>query len=125
MRLTTPFNSRNQVLAASLQDIAEFDVAQLDVLHLDIENTGAAALTDFRVFARVAPGAPWRDVTPTSFAAESDLVFAPARTTLATLAAGDWAHLGLNVTDYQGVKLQAAGATASTKVTAGGYEVAS
>lgn len=125
VRLTQPFGTKNQPLAAGLGDVAEFDVAGLDVLHLDIENTGASALTDFRVFARVAPGAPWRDVTPGSLTVEGDLVFAPARTSLTTLAAANWAHLGLNVTDYQSIKLQAAGASAELKVTAGGYEVKS
>ncbi len=125
MRLTTPFNPRNQVLSASLQDIAEFDVAQLDVLHIDVENTGSSPLTNFRIFARVAKAAPWRDVTPGSLSVEGDLVFAPARVAIGTLAAGDWAHLGLNVTDYEGVKLQAVGAGGVAKVTAGGYEVRS
>ncbi|WP_020164711.1 hypothetical protein [Methyloversatilis discipulorum] len=123
MQLKTQFPSVNQALSASLQDIATFDVAQLDVLHLDIENTGSAAFTDFRVLARVSEAAPWRDITPASLMVEGDLVFAPARTVLSTLAAGNWAHLGLNITDFQGVKLQAMGASAASKVTAGGYEV--
>ena len=123
MRLTQSFPTKNQPLAAALGDVADFDVAGHDVLHLDIENTGSAALTDFRVFARVASAAPWRDVTPGSLTVEGDLVFAPARTALTTLAAGNWAHLGLNVTDYHSIKLQASGANAVLKVTAGGYEV--
>ena len=125
MQLTQSFTTVNQVLSGSLQDIATFDVARFDVLHLDIENTGSAAFTDFRVLARVAEAAPWRDITPASLMVEGDLVFAPARTVLAALAAGNWAHLGLNVTDFQGVKLQAMGASAASKVTAGGYEVKS
>lgn len=125
MRLITSFKTVNQPLSGSLGDVAEYDVARLDVLQLDLENTGSAALTGFSVLARVSQDAPYRDVTPASFIVESDIVFAPARVAPGTLAAADWAMLGLNVTAYQSVKLRAVGASAVLRATAGGYEVAS
>lgn len=125
MRNTKNFRTINAPLSASLQDIADFDVSSLDVLQLDIENKGSAAVTGFAVLARVSPESPYRDVTPGSVLVESDLVFYPARTAPGTLAQTNWTHLGLNVTAYQNVKLQAVGAGAVIQVGAGGYEVGS
>lgn len=110
-------------VGAAYATIARFPVAVLDVLMLDIENVGASPLTGFKVFARVSPSAPMREITPTSWLTESALVWQPAPVSLGTLSAAAVAQLGLNVAAYESVEIQAIGTGAVLSIAAGGYEV--
>jgi hypothetical protein len=116
---------KNTPLVAGLTDCADYNVQSLDVLQLDLENIGGAALTGFKVLSKVSGSSPWRDITPASMTTESARVFNPASAAPATLAAGAWTYLGLNVTDLHSIKIQASGAAATLRISAGGYEVAS
>lgn len=112
-------------VGAAYATIARFPVAGLDVLMLDIENFGASPLTGLKVFARVSHSAPLREITPSSWSVESDLMWMPTTVALGTLAAGAFAQFGLNVTAYESVEIQAVGAGAVLEISAGGYEVQS
>ena len=112
-------------VGAAYSTIARFKTANLDVLMLDIENVGASPLTGFKLFARVSHSAPMRDITPASWVTESALVWQPSAISLGTLAAAAVAKLGLNVSAYENVEIQAVGAGAVLSVAAGGYEVKS
>lgn len=109
--------------AAALAQVAEFDVASIDVLNIDIENNGSAAVTGFKVLARIARNAPERDITPSSWAsADGYTVVAPSAVAPGTLAAGAHTLLSLNVSRYHTLALQASGAGASLQIIAGGLQ---
>lgn len=112
-------------VGAAYATIARFPVAGLNVLMLDIENVGASPLTGLKVFARVSHSAPLREITPSSWLVESDLIWRAASVALGTLGAGVVAQAGLNVTAYEAIEIQAVGADAILSVAAGGYEVTS
>ncbi|MBL8467372.1 hypothetical protein [Methyloversatilis discipulorum] len=112
-------------VGAAYATIARFPVAGLDVLMLDIENVGASPLAGFKVFARVSGSAPLRDVTPSSWTAESELIWKPTTRSLSTLSAGQFAQVGLNVAAYEAIELQAVGDGAVLGIAAGGFEVSS
>lgn len=122
MRLSNSFPVTNFQAQASLADAAEFGCADFDVLSLDIENIGAGALTGVAVLARVSREAPYRDVTPASFTAQSYRVLEPSALGPATLANGQFAQFALNVSVFESVKLRASGATATLKISAAGYQ---
>lgn len=108
-------------LTGALKDCAVFECGAFDAVALDIENEGGAAFTAWKLFARVARDAPWRDVTPASLTtADGYLVLAPSPRAVSTLAAGSWTHLMLNVSLYDAIKLQFSGAGAIAKVNVGG-----
>lgn len=123
MRATKEFTVTNTPLAAAFSDCQTFDVAALDVLQLDMENLGNASTTGFKLLAKVAESAPYRDITPASLLSESQRVFNPASTNPAALPSSGWTQLGINVTDLYSLKVQAAGSGALLRISSGGYEV--
>lgn len=123
MRATKEFTATNTPLAAAFGDCQTFDVAALDVLQLDLENIGSATTTGFKLLAKVSESAPYRDITPVSLLSESQRVFNPASTNPAALPSSGWTHLGINVTDLYSLRVQASGAGAVLRISAGGYEV--
>lgn len=111
-------------VGAAYATIARFPVAGLDVLMLDIENVGASPLGGFRLFARVSNSAPLRDITPVSWVSESALIWHPSSVALDALPPGASAQVGINVTAFESIEIQAIGNGAVLSLAAGGYEVA-
>lgn len=117
--------STKKGLTAALDLVRRFAVGNLDVVQIDIENTGASALTNLRLYGRSAPSAPMRDITPASWTSESALLFSPAAASPASLAAGASAQFGLNVTAMYEIEIHAAGAGAVLSIAGGGFKVQS
>lgn len=121
MRLGNTFSSANFQCGASAADAAEFACADFDVLALDIENTGSGALTGFALLARISRDAPYRDVTPSSFTAQSYRVLEPAAVSPSALGVGQFVQFSFNVGTIERLKIRASGATATLKINASGY----
>jgi len=108
-------------LSATAAVAQSFEVASREVLNIDVENKGTAAVTSFALQGRVSKSAPWRDITPGSWSvADGYTVVVPSAVAPSTLAAGAQTTLSINVTKYEGVRIQAAGAGAVLSIVAGG-----
>lgn len=112
-------------IGSALNLVRRFNVSDLDVVQFDVENTGASALTNLRLYGRSAPSAPMRDITPASWTSESALLFSPAAASPASLAAGASAQFGLNVTAMYEIEIHAAGEGAVLSIAGGGFRVQS
>lgn len=108
-------------------DILNADVADLDQITLDILNVGVA-LNSFRIYGRAHPSAAWSLLysaaadftTPIGDVVFSKLAATGAATSPATLATGGRIMLKYDTAGYDGLRLTATVASASTQVTVRG-----
>lgn len=107
----------NTALTASLATLSAIDnPSRHTVLLVDIENTGAAPVTGWRLLGRIGRDAPLRDITPASaLVADGYQVVAPAPRNPASLAAGEHTWLTLNVSLWDRLELQMSGAGAQVR----------
>jgi hypothetical protein len=108
----------NKVLTASLDRVVEFNnPSRATVLRMDVENTGAAAFTGWKVMASAVRGAPMRDITPASItSADGYTVVTPAPRGVATLAAGANTQITLNASMWDRIEVYFSGANAQATV---------